>query len=167
MRDLVDLEVGLLVFRHGLDVVLAAIARNEGTTEQELLAKLGQLRLAKRSRRPQRQADHVDPNSLVQSAEDPASAAAALAAYDDGRFLPRLTDVRAFLQVHGLPGRSKSRNAARLNVARVLASLSGHQVRSLYPRSPGGAKQTDFGALASQILRGPDSPERVTDEPGA
>ena len=163
MSDLLEIEVRLLVLRRGLENVLRALAATEGVSEAELLNRVERHRTAVRLKG--RTKPPVDPNPILEQSCDPVAARALFGAYDDGRFLPRLQDVRSFLQSRGKPGSAKSRKTARLAIARVIAELSADTLRSLQSEAPPRSSQSAFEQLASQIMRNPDSGEAGSDEP--
>ena len=152
--DLLDLELKLLMLKHGRGRLLESLAHLEDTTPEQIERLIGEVDLAKQKKRRR---EPISLDSLVErlGLGDPAHKERILALgreYERGRFLPQLRDVVRFLQRNGMNVRGKSR---RELLPRVLSVLAAAPVRVLEeiedrPSQDGGS----FGRLANALMKG-------------
>jgi hypothetical protein len=155
--DLLDLELRLLLARHGRERVIDALARvshksSEGV--EEALTELERSRLSRRAK-PQKTIQSILAGFNVSSKEisDLLSKAASL--LEAKVLFPSRRDAIVFLRKHGADrGRSKSRREVLPRVLRVLSSLDEPQLREILDNaSP--SSESDYSLLANKIMGKP------------
>ena len=152
--QLLQLEVRLLVLRHGRKAVLGALARVGSQSFEEVERELSALE----ARRPVRKAKAVITTESVIStafAERPADipmVEALVRKYENKTFLPQLRDVQRFIDRAGGPrGRLKSRSSALHQFIKSLAKMSSAEIELLVTDSGQPAK-SDYELLAREIM---------------
>jgi hypothetical protein len=153
MGDLLNIELRLLLLRHGRRNVLRALATITNQTPEQIETEvtLAEKRKASGKRKT------VSTDELVGqlSREKPESAdmlQTLATRYENRTFLPHLRDVQRFLDRAGYSrGRLRSRREAGRQVLRVLSQLGVEDLKRLVA-SPEGQGDSDYALLARQIM---------------
>jgi hypothetical protein len=161
---LIDIDMRLLVLRHGRQQVLAALARLVEQTPEELERHLQEL-----SRKPAASRKKAPTPPLVEVAalesRDRSEIAEPLrtlaVAFENRSFLLNLRDVQRFLDRTGASSQKlKSRLTAGPAVIRVLSKLPKEELASL-AASGASTRESDYALLSRAIMgRPPDNEGR-------
>jgi hypothetical protein len=155
--ELLDLDVRLLLLRHGRAKVLQALAVLGEQTVEELelqMQALGQKTKAKKRAQPVLMDLVAEQAGLRPEISEPLRALAV--AFENRTFLPQLRDVQRFLDRIGAPhGKFKSRAAAAPSVVRALAKLGPDDLAHLTADKPG--PDSDYSLLARAIMGTPSA----------
>jgi hypothetical protein len=158
MRDqLLDIDVRLLVLRHGRQRVLSALARLVEQTPEELeeqLRTLGHISVTRRRKEPSQSLIEFAVSECRDRGEILEPLRALAVAFENRSFLPNLRDVQRFLHRTGAsPQKLKSRAAAGPVVIHVLSKLPRDELDNLVSQgAPGG--ESDYALLSRAIMGG-------------
>jgi phosphoglycolate phosphatase-like HAD superfamily hydrolase len=151
-QDLLDLDVRLLILRHGRAKVLQALAVLGEQTVEELerqMQALGQRTKPKKRAQPELMDLVAEQAGLRPEIGAPLRALAV--AFENRTFLPQLRDVQRFLDRIGAPhGKLKSRTAAAPALIRALARLGAEELARLTDDKPGS--DSEYSLLARAIM---------------
>jgi hypothetical protein len=158
MKDqLLDIDVQLLVLRHGRQQVLAALARLVEQTPDQLeqqLQAMGQKPAASRRKAPKPSLVEVATSECINRAEIVEPLRALAVAFENRSFLPNLRDVQRFLDRTGAsPRKLKSRAVAGPVVIRALSKLPKDELTNLASRDASSG-ESDFALLSRAIMGG-------------
>ena len=167
-RQLLELELRLLILRHGRQEVLAAVA---ALGEQSIAGVTGKIASVEQEhgrkkgrgpRRPRQRAASV----VKGPPETQGVITSLLDGYKKRTFLPRLHDVERFLNHAGVAhGRLKSRTEALPKVTKVLCELPKAHLERL-DRDAGLQRESDFALLAEEIVGGRGRARRTDESHG-
>jgi hypothetical protein len=155
-RKLIDLEVGLLLLKHGKFEVLKAIARNveipEKTLEEMLSHRIEMKRLL--SLRKKTASKTFDLSSVIVGRDEKAQPLRQLhARFENRTFLPELKDIRRLYDRHGKKTRGwKSRARAEASLFQFLAELPTRELHKLAALPPATAEVSSLGLISDEIL---------------
>jgi hypothetical protein len=152
--DLLDLELRLLLARHGRDRVIAALARVSDTSPEEIEETLREFERSTSRRRvkPQKTVRAILADLKIPSKKifDLVSEAAGL--LEAKVIFPNRREVIAFLRKHGIDrSGAKSRREALPQVLRILSSLDEPQLREVL-ETASRSGESDYALLANKIL---------------
>jgi hypothetical protein len=154
-KDLIDLDVRLLILRHGKAKVLEALAALGEQTVEEIdrqMQALGQKTKTKKRAQPELMDLVAEQAGLHPEISEPLRALAV--AFENRSFLPQLRDVQRFLDRIGAPhGKLKSRTAATATVIRALAKLGPEELARLSADKSGS--DSEYSLLARAIMGTP------------
>ena len=160
MDDLLNIELRLLLLRHGRRNVLRALATITSQTPEEIEAELtlAEKRRASGKRKTVSAVELVD--QLRHEKPETVDMLQTLATrFENRTFLPQLRDVQRFLDRAGYPhGRLRSRREAARQVLGMLSRLGVDELKRLVA-SPEAQGDSDYALLARQIM-GPRTKER-------
>jgi hypothetical protein len=153
--QLLEIDVRLLILRHGRQRLLEAIARLGEQTVEEIEH---QLQILESKPKPIR-AEKLRLIDMVASEcrkrpgiEEPLRAL--VLKFENHTFLPHLRDVRRFLERLGVSTATliSSREAAGPTLVRVLSKLSGEELSTLANESR-ASRESDYSLLARAIMQ--------------
>ena len=154
-QELLDLDVRLLILRHGRAKVLQALAVLGEQTVEELerqMQTLGQKTKPKKRAQPALMDLVAEQAGLYPEVSEPLRALAV--AFENRTFLPQLRDVQRLLDRIGAPhGKLKSRTAAAPALIRALAKLGPEELARLTADKPGS--YSEYSLLARAIMGTP------------
>lgn len=153
--EILDLEVCLLLLKHGKHSLLRVIARRLNLSEQELSLELERLRRADLSlARKKSSGGPFMLDSLLTGREEKADALRQLnSRFENRTFLPELKDVKRFFDRHGKqPISWKSRTMAQRALFRFLADLPESDLRRLLAEPPASKEVSSLGLISDEIL---------------
>ena len=158
MKDeLLDIDVRLLVLRHGRQNVLAALSRLVEQTPAELeqqLQTLGHKATTSRKKAPNPSLVEVATLECRDHPEILEPLRVLALAFENRSFLPNLRDVQRFLGRTGAsPPKFKSRAIAGPIVVRALSKLPRDELTSLAARDASGG-ESDYSLLSRAIMGG-------------
>ncbi|MGC3992301.1 MAG: hypothetical protein QM796_21905 [Chthoniobacteraceae bacterium] len=156
-NEFLDLELRLLVLKHGRNRLWEGLARLEGTTLEEVERRLNELA---KSHTPRKRKAPLSPDEAVahlhiseKSLNDRLLTLAR--EYDQGRFLPQLRDAIRFCQLNGVKTRAKSRRDMLPKVVGILSTHSLAELDRLIEQASAEEKgDGSFARLANAIMRG-------------
>jgi len=152
---LLEIEVRLLVLRHGRPKVLQALARLSEQTIEDLE---NQLRAAEQKSKAKRSKPSITDFLASECQEHPeiAESLRALAVgFENRTFLPQLRDVQRFLDRIGVSsGKLKSRASAAPLLIRLLAKLPPEDLARMVA-SDRSVSESDYSLLARAIMKSP------------
>lgn len=155
-RELLELEVALLLVKHGKQSVLQAMALLLRLSAQELETELGKLSdvsyaLAAKKRS---QGKPFSLDSILKGREEKADSLRQLQArFENRTFLPELKDVKRFFERYGKRVPSlKSRSSAQAPLFKLLADLESPTLTKLLAESPTSATFSSLGIISDEIL---------------
>lgn len=152
-----ELELRLMMIRHGRNRVLAALGRLGPQSVEELegeIAALGERKAQKKKLRRDRTTAELVEEATRSRPEIQALVIPLVTRFENRTFLPQLKDVVRFLDGVGVPhGKLKSRTASLPTVVVALAQRSAEELRELAAHSP-SESGTDFMTLAREIMAG-------------
>lgn len=155
-QEFLDLEVCLLLVKHGKRAVLRAMARRMQASDEALEAELEKLRRAEyvSSARKKRAAGVFEIDSLLLGSDDKAHSLRQLfARYENRTFLPELKDVTRFFDRHGKPTpKWKSRVLAAGPLFRFIGDLPIAEIEKLLAEAPSKTEVSSLGMIADEIL---------------
>lgn len=155
--DLLDLEVQLLVLKHGRQRIVRSLAGVAGVTEADIEQALSAAANAKSAKvaKPRLTTAEMLERADIESPAKKERVATLLREFEQKRFLPELRSVERFCFEHGKRLSAKTRTAALPKVLLILAKLSDHELDELLnPLSNGGGK-SGFAHLAAAIMDRP------------
>jgi hypothetical protein len=149
---LLEIDVRLLLLRHGRKGVLEALARLEGRTiedlDRELLA-------AEQKPKKKRQQPDIEDVVAAECQKRPEPLRSLAAAFERRVFLPQLRDVQRFLERLGVSSpKLKSRAAAMPILIRVLSKMGPDELNRLAVTDK-PTSDSDFSLLARAIMGAP------------
>jgi hypothetical protein len=156
-REILDLEISLLLLKHSRRSVLQAIARRErlsdDVVEQEFRSLLSVNNASNRKKKSSPKPFDID--SVISGREDKALLLRELnARFENRTFLPELKDVKRFFDRHG--GHStvlKSRILSQSSLFRLMADLEVVELKKLTLESPTQREFSSLGLISDEILR--------------
>lgn len=155
-RELLDIEVSLLLLRHGKEALLSSIARRIQLSDEALRQEFDALLRIKITPPPQKKyvPKRFVLDSLLKGREDKARYLHQLCArFENRTFLPELKDVKRFLDKHGQStSNAKSRILAQASLFRVLADLEVSELMKLSAEPPVGSQASSLGLISDEIL---------------
>lgn len=155
-KELVDIDVGLILLRYGKAAVLNAIAHRVGVSEEELMNEIDRLRAAKElsAAKKKRSVAKFDLNSILIGRNDKAVNLIKLSErFENRTFLPELKDLKRFFERHGGSASSvKSRASAQSRLFRMLADFGNSDLERLLAEAPGSSKESSLGLISDEIL---------------
>jgi hypothetical protein len=165
MKDqLLQLEMQLLVLRHGRRAVLQALAQLGNHTLEEVESEIWELEARKTTRKPKPvTADTVIAKAFSERPSDIPLVEALVRDYENKVFLPQLRDVQRFLdRIGGTRGRLKSRSTALPQLIKSLARMSSAELKDLR-QDAGHSGKSDYELLAREIMGTSTMPLRPGD----
>jgi hypothetical protein len=158
MKDqLLDIDVRLLVLRHGRQKVLAALAQLVEQTPEQLelqLQSLEQMPATPRRKVPKTSLVEVAASECREREEIEEPLRSLALAFENRSFLPNLRDVHRFLdRTDGTSRKFKSRTLAGPVLIRALSRLPTEDLRSLAARDA-TAGESDYALLSRAIMGG-------------
>ena len=155
-REFLELEVSLLLLRHGKDAVLNSVARRMQLSDEALRLELDTLLHADIAQRSKKKyvAKQFVLDSILKGREDKAGYLHQLCArFENRTFLPELKDVKRFLDRHGRSApNAKSRMLAQASLFQVLADLEVSELMKLLAEAPAGTETSSLGLISDEIL---------------
>lgn len=155
-REILDLEVSLLLLKHGKLALLQAIARRMQLSDEDLQLELEKLQhseyvsLAKKKNIPK---PFVIDSILVGREEKAEFLRQLCARFDNRTFFPELKDVKRFFERHGRPAVAwKSRLLAQESLFSVLADLDVSELKKLLAEAPTSTEVSSLGLISDEIL---------------
>ncbi len=156
--EFLDLELQLLVAKHGRTRLMQGLARLENVSPEQLeerIARLSDKTLSRKKVKRPFSAEEI----IAQIEPVPASRRQELITmsreFEQGRFLPQLADALRFCAKHGQKVRARSRRDLLPKIVAVLAALREDELREIVGRAhdtAGGGGS--FARLANAIMRG-------------
>ena len=151
---LLELEVRVLVLKHGYKRVLGALSKSQGVTEEEIESALFELERLKGTKRKSRKIESITDIAARTTKKYPEKSKYILELarrFENKTYLPQMRDVRNFLVPFGLDRNSlKSRvNSAKIIIEK-LCELSPSELAELVDFVPSG--NSAFSELAGQIM---------------
>lgn len=155
--DLLDLEVQLLVLKHGRQRILRSLAGIEGITEADIERALSAAANAKSAKvaKPLLTSAEMLERTHIESPAKKERVATLLREFDQKRFLPELRSVVRFCFEHGEKSAAKTRAAALPKVLSILATLPDHELDELLNSARNGGGKSGFAHLAAAIMDRP------------
>jgi hypothetical protein len=152
---LLEIDVRLLVLRHGRRNVLGALARLEDRPIEDLERELAAAEKKPKAKRAQPSAAEIAAAECQTRPEISEPLRSLAAAFEGRTFLPQLRDVQRFLERLGSPSRKlKSRAVAMPVLIRALAKLAPDELRRLAATDK-STGDSDFSLLARAIMGSP------------
>lgn len=159
-RELVDIEIAILILRYGRSRVLRAIAGLQEQSVEEIEQRVQAL--ARKAEKPKRSKPSLIGLAEIQVAERPGSGdllRLLVTRFESRTFLPQLRDVERFLEKIGAPHRKlRSRAAAGPLLVHALGRLSPDELAKLASEdtSDGGEyEMLAHAIMASSLPRAP------------
>jgi hypothetical protein len=152
-QELLDLELRLLMLRHGRTRLLESLAHLEGTTPDEIERLISQIEASQpRKKRKEPPSVEVLVDRLAAVEPERREKILSLAReYERGRFLPQLRDAIRFCHQRGLNVRPKSRRDLLPRIVSALADLPNSILEKMLLHS---GEDGSFGRLANAIMKG-------------
>ena len=151
---LLELEVRILVLKHGYKRVLAALSKSQGITEEEIENTLFELERSKDTKRKIRKIESITDIAAKATEKYPEKSKYILELarrFENKTFLPQMRDVRNFLVPFGLDRNTlKSRVNSAKTVIEKLCELSPSELAELVDFVPSG--NSAFSELARVIM---------------
>ena len=151
---LLDLEVRILVLKHGYKRVLAALSKSQGVTEEEIESALFELERSKCTKRKSRKIESITDIAAKATEKYPEKSKYIVELarrFENKTYLPQMRDVRNFLVPFGLDRNMlKSRVDSTRKVVEKLCELSPSELAELVDFVPSG--DSAFSELAGQIM---------------
>jgi len=153
-RDLLDLELKLLILRHGRTRLLESLAQIENTTPDQLERLISQIDTPqpKKKRKEPLSVDVLVDRLEVVDPERREKILTLSREYDRGRFLPQFRDALRFCHQHGLKVRAKSRRDLLPRILSVLATFPNAGLEQMLMHS--GEESGSFERLANALMKG-------------
>lgn len=155
-KELVDIDVGLILLRYGRAAVIKALAHQVCVSEESLAGEIERLRIAKEvsNSRKKKLGSKFNLDSILLGMDDKADCLKRLSErFDNKTFLPELKDLRRFLERHGSSASSvKSRASAQMKLFRVLASFSKEELEKIFSEVPERSRVSSLGLISDEIL---------------
>jgi hypothetical protein len=153
--DFLDLELRLLVLKHGRSRLLQGLARMNDTSIEELEEQMRQTARPTPPRKPK--PVHSAEESVTKLGLEGLRRDRVLTLareFERGRFLPQLRDAVRFCAQNGTKPRAKSRRELLPRIAAVLATMPDVKLSALIDDIRDGGDGTSFARLAEAIMRG-------------
>ncbi|MBW8073681.1 MAG: hypothetical protein GJU77_08410 [Ferrovum sp.] len=155
-REFLDLEVSLILLKHGKEALLQAVARRMQLSDEALRLELDTLLRAKITSSSKKKIT-TKPfilDSILVGREGKADYLHQLCArFENRTFLSELKDVRRFFDRHGRSIPTwKSRVLAQASLFRLLADLDISELKKLLDEEPAGAEVSSLGLISDEIL---------------
>lgn len=155
--DLLDLEVQLLVLKHGRQRIVKSLAGIEQVSEADIERQLSAAATAKSAKVAK---PHPTLAEMLERAEiePPAKrerVATLLREFDQKRFLPDLRSIERFCFQHGTKSAAKTRADALPKVISTLATLPDNELEELLTSVRNGGGKNGFAHLAAAIMDRP------------
>jgi hypothetical protein len=153
---LLELEVRLLILRHGRAKVLVALATAGDQQVADVEKQIAAAEERKTKRKPKSAAATPDLVALTcrDRPENAPLVQTILNRYENRTFLPQLRDVQRLLdRLSADPVKLKSRKAATRPLAEALSRLSAEELRRL-TSAPASNADSDYALLAREIMAG-------------
>ncbi|HBN9761641.1 hypothetical protein [Pseudomonas aeruginosa] len=167
-KELVDIDVDLILLRYGRAAVLKALAHRVGMSEEDLAREIDRLRVVKESAaRKKKSLSKFNLDSLLVEGDEKAESLKRLSdRFDNRTFLPELKDLKKFIERHGSSASSiKSRASAQGRLFRLLASFSKGDLDKLLSEAPQRSRVSSLGLISDEILgRGKKHFSQKTDD---
>lgn len=167
-EQFLELELRLMIVRHGRSRVLSVLARLGEQSVEELerdIAALAERKAAGKKPQKGRPAADLIEEATRDCPGNKALVTTLVVRFENRSFLPQLRDVMRFLERVGVPhGKLRSRAAGLPKVVAALAQRPEAELRQLAASSPSDS-DSDFLMLAREIMAGgrPPRPQK----PGA
>jgi hypothetical protein len=150
-----EIDVRLLLLRHGRKGVLEALARLEGRTIEDLDRELLAAEQKPKKKRQQPDIEDVVAAECQKRPEISQPLRSLAAAFERRVFLPQLRDVQRFLERLGVSSpKLKSRAAAMPILIRVLSKMGPDELNRLAVTDK-PTSDSDFSLLARAIMGAP------------
>ncbi|MEE4375872.1 hypothetical protein V2K58_18030 [Pseudomonas alliivorans] len=171
-KELVDIDVSLILLRYGRAAVLNAIAHRVGVSEEELVGEIERLRVAKdvSIAKKKKLGGRFNLEPILVGNNEKAECLKKLSErFDNRTFLPELKDLKRFFERHGSSASSiKSRASAQTKLFRMLATFSKRDLEKILAEAPDRPRVSSLGLISDEILgrsrkSGPQK-EDVTDK---
>jgi hypothetical protein len=154
--EMLELEVSLLLVRHGKQSVLKAIARRMRLSDFELetdLRKLSDASYALAAKKKSRGKPFLLAPLLIGRAEKADTLRLLQARFENRTFLPELKDVKRFFDRYEKHTPTfKSRLSAQTPLFKVLADVDLATLKKLLTESPLGVTHSSLGIISDEIL---------------
>lgn len=155
-KEFVNIDVSLILLRHGRTAVLSAIAHQIGMSEKELTGEIERLRAAKQASiaKKNKRSNVFDLEAVLVGGDEKTGYLRSLSdRFDNRTFLPELKDLRRFLERHG-NGASfvKSRANAKTKLFRILATLSELELEKISIETHDRPRVSSLGLISDEIL---------------
>jgi|ERR1700722_4492172 len=155
-KELLDLEVSLLLLKYGRSGVLQSIARRMRLSEEVLELELEKLLRPEYAPRPKKggYTKPFDINSVIVGHEDKAEYLRELhRRFENRTFLSELKDVKRLFDRHGRSANTwKSRKNAEASVFRFLANLDASELQAILSDVSTGPDVSSLGIISDEIL---------------
>jgi len=154
--EILELEVSLLLVKHGKESILKALARRMRLSDSELESDLRKLLTAsyalEAKKKSQGKQFSLAP-LLVGREEKADSLRLLLARFENRTFLPELKDIKRFFDRHERHTPTfKSRQSAQAPLFKALADIDLATLKRLLAESPQGATHSSLGIISDEIL---------------
>lgn len=155
-KELVDIDVSLILLRYGRAAVLNAMAHRVGVSEEELVGEIERLRIAKEAStaRKKKLGGKFNLAPILVGRDEKADCLKKLSdRFDNRTFLPELKDLKRFFERHGSSASSiKSRASAQTKLFRMLASFGKVDLEKLLAEAPERSRVSSLGLISDEIL---------------
>ena len=155
-REFLDLEVSLILLKHGKEALLQAVARRMQLSDEALRLELDTLLHAKfaSSSKKKSVAKPFVLDSVLIGREEKADYLRQLCArFENRTFLSELKDVKRFFDRHGRSAPTwKSRVLAQASLFQFLADLHVSELKKLLDEAPTGTEVSSLGLISDEIL---------------
>jgi hypothetical protein len=155
-REFLDLEVSLILLKHGKEALLQSVARRMQLSDESLrleLDKLLRAEYALSSKKKSATRPFVLDSVLVGREEKADYLRQLCARFENRTFLSELKDVKRFFDRQGRSAPTwKSRALAQASLFRVLADLDVSELKKLLAQGPAGTEVSSLGLISDEIL---------------
>ncbi|MBD8709441.1 hypothetical protein IFT47_22675 [Pseudomonas sp. CFBP 13711] len=155
-KELVEIDVGLILLRHGKAAVLTAIANRVGVSEDELYREIERLRVAKEAAisRKKKIGGKFNIESFLIGRDNKAASLKKLSErFDNRTFLPELKDLKRFFERHGASASNlKSRVSAQTKLFKMLADFGEDELERILAETPERSRVSSLGLISDEIL---------------
>lgn len=153
-KELLQIEVDLLLLKYGEDAVIKAISETGAKTENEIYEKISGLK-EKKSKTPKSSRQQKQPldiaKEIVTGSSNESQLIKLAILYQNKQFLPQLKDVKRLLGRFNINKNIKSRNEATRIVFESLSRYSLDELNNLTADSNTNG-QSSFAKLAEHIM---------------
>jgi len=153
-HDLLDLELKLLILKHGRTRLLESLAHIEDSTPDQIEHMISQIP-ALRPRRKRKEvatAENLVDRLGMDDQEKKGKILTLAREYEHGRFLPQLRDAIRFCLRHGIKVRAKSRRELLPRIVSLLAAGPVRDIERIMAHS--GEESGSFERLANALMKG-------------
>jgi len=155
-REFLDLEVSLILLKHGKEALLQAVARRMQLSDEALRLELDTLlhaKLASSSKKKSVAKPFVLDSVLIGREEKADYLRQLCARFENRTFLSELKDVKRFFDRHGRSAPTwKSRVLAQASLFQFLADLHVSELKKLLDEAPTGTEVSSLGLISDEIL---------------